>query len=424
MNVILTTFGTDGDVFPFIGLGRELVSRGHDVTLATSSSYETIAAKEGFDFLPLFSVKEADTALGNPDFWHPVKCGPLAAKWGVQYLRRQYNALENAALSHKSILVSNTGALAARLLHDKHRIPLASVILQPWVLPSVHKPPILPGGLSLPRWAPKWMWRIYFRHLNAVGDYLIGREMNALRSDIGLPPVKKVFDWWFSPQMILALFPDWYGMPQPDWLPQVRTLSFPQFDGTDEPITPQLRSFLTQGTPPVAITFGTGVRHASCLYQAAAEACARLKKRAILLTPHRAQIPSGLPAETMAVDFAPFTKLFQQCAAVIHHGGIGTTAKALAAKIPQLIVPICFDQLDNALRVADLGQGAWLPKRKGSAKNIAARLDCLLRAKLKPISFPQEGEIPAPFCAASDIIEQMGLKYLGTEETSHQEELN
>lgn len=381
MNVLLATIGTDGDVFPFIGLGRELTRRGHFVTLAASAEYRKRAEENGFDFLELNSVAESEAVLGNPDFWNPLKCGPLAAKWGVQYLERQYRLLEKKVLEKPTVVVSNPGVIAARLLHDKHQVPFVTVILQPWVLPSLTKPPVLPV-VGLPSWTPRWMWKIYFRFLNAFGDALLGKELNALRRELGLEKVRKVFDWWLSPQLILGLFSDQFGLRQVDWPKQLQTVGFPNFDGSDVPLPTDIETFLLNGSSPVVITFGTGVRQAGALYRSAIDACIRANQRAILLTQFPDQLPAELPGSVIASKFAPFSKLFPRCAAVIHHGGIGTAAKALSAKVPQLIVPICFDQLDNAMRIKELRAGDWIKKGKATGINLEKKLHEVMKLRI------------------------------------------
>ena len=103
-----------------------------------------------------------------------------------------------------------------------------------------------------------------------------------------------------------------------------------------------------------------------------------LGRRGIFLTKFRDQLPSSLPASMLHREFAPFQKLFPHCAAVVHHGGVGTVAKALAAGIPQLIRPICFDQEDNGHRVKRLGVGDWLKFGPGGGRLIAEALRRLI----------------------------------------------
>jgi rhamnosyltransferase subunit B len=114
--------------------------------------------------------------------------------------------------------------------------------------------------------------------------------------------------------------------------------------------------------------------HAAELFRRSIEACRMLGARAIFLTKFRSQLPRELPPFVHHCQFAPFQELFPLCAAVVHHGGIGTVAKALAAGKPQLILPFAWDQMDNALRVKKLRAGDWLKPGNRSIGAIAAAL--------------------------------------------------
>jgi UDP:flavonoid glycosyltransferase YjiC (YdhE family) len=248
--------------------------------------------------------------------------------------------------------------LAARLIQEKLGVPLISVVLQPWMIRSISAPPVMMGGLPLPRWAPRAIGKIYFRAFDGVGALLLGRELNQLRTSLGLKRVRRIFHWWFSPELAIGMFPEWFGEPQRDWPPQIQLAGFPMNDNPPNDGVPEKTiQFCRAGNPPIAFTFGTGMMHAAELFQNAIEACRTLGARAIFLTRYRSQLPGGLPSFFHHCEFAPFQKLFPLCAAVVHHGGIGTVAKALAAGTPQLILPFAYDQMDNALRVKKLGAG-------------------------------------------------------------------
>lgn len=106
----------------------------------------------------------------------------------------------------------------------------------------------------------------------------------------------------------------------------------------------------------------------------------QLHQRAIFLTPHAGQVPANLPSDILWEDYVPLRALLPHAAALMHHGGIGTTAEALRAGTPQLIIPLSHDQFDNAERVKALGVGARLDATRVTAPRMAAALDDLLTA--------------------------------------------
>ncbi|MCH7685672.1 MAG: glycosyltransferase [Planctomycetes bacterium] len=379
MHVILASAGTDGDVFPYIGLGTLLRSRGHHITLVANEHYQSQAAELGFSFRALFTDEETEQVLANPDIWHPIKSALVGAQWGVRHIGRQYELLRELASDDDTVLVASPAVLAARLIQEKFSKPMASLVLQPWIIPSVIAPPVMPGGLTLPRWAPGPLGKLYWRTVDAVGDFLISRHLNPIRTSLGLKRVRRFFGWWLSPELVIGMFPDWYGPPQADWPPQLRLAGFPMFDGRPGSGVPaDLLEFCNAGEPAVAFTFGTGMMHASRFFHEATKACRILGIRGIFLTKHSHQLPDPLPSFIRHCEFAPFQQLFPQCAAVVHHGGVGTTAKALAAGVPQLIVPLAFDQPDNAYRLKQLGVGDWVKPNRANSARLAKILKKLM----------------------------------------------
>jgi UDP:flavonoid glycosyltransferase YjiC (YdhE family) len=250
------------------------------------------------------------------------------------------------------------------------------------MIASSTEPPVMPAGLTLPRWAPSPVKWLYWRVLDVVVAMLTGKELQAMRRKLGLPHVSRIFRWWLSPQLILGLFPEWYGQPQPDWPRELKCLGFPL--STPGALDENIAAFCRAGSPPVAITFGTGMKHAARLFACCIEACRISSRRAILLTRYREQLPAHLPPGIIHCPHAPFSSLLPQCSAIIHHGGIGTVAAALAARTPQLILPIAYDQTDNGVRVKRLNAGDHLASAKATPAQIAAKLDELQRRPAPP----------------------------------------
>lgn len=156
---------------------------------------------------------------------------------------------------------------------------------------------------------------------------------------------------------------------------------FPLFDPhPDAAPAPALDAFLQAGPAPLVFTHGTGNTQAAVYFRHARAAADRLGRRAIFLTPHRGQVPADLPDTMLWQDYVPLRRLLPRAAALIHHGGIGTTAEALRAGTPQLVVPLAHDQFDNAARVAALGAGAALPATRLDEDRLVRRLAALLAA--------------------------------------------
>jgi UDP:flavonoid glycosyltransferase YjiC (YdhE family) len=378
MHAILATVGTDGDVFPHIGLGCVLRARGNRVTLAGPETYRDRSLALGLEFCSLVTAEEVERMLADPDMWHPLKSGLTMARWGMAMVPRQYQALAELAGERGTVLVANLGLLPARLVQEKLKVPLASLLLQPGMIPSCFAPPEMPGGLSIPAWLPHPLRRAYWLAVDAAGYVLVARAINRFGSRLGLPPVWRVFRWWLSPELVIGLFPPWYAEPQPDWPPQIRLAGFGRYDGAKAELPDDVRAFCQTGPPPVAFTLGTGMAHAAQFFRDAVAACGAAGVRGLLLTKFPGLIPPSLPPTIRHCAFAPFRQLLPLCGAVVHHGGIGTTAAALEAGCPQLVLPLAWDQPDNAARVARLGVGLTLRSRRRSSAHVSHALARLI----------------------------------------------
>jgi len=259
-------------------------------------------------------------------------------------MRRTFAVIEDLNVPGETVVAAPLIALGARIAQEARGIPLVTVALHPALFRSTSSPPDLPP-LPLSRGLPRF-WNRFWYWLSDVAlfDRLMAPGANAFRSELGLPPVHRLLaGWCFSPRRVLGLFPDWFAPPRPGWPPQARLTGFPLYDGWGAgPAAPEVAEFLGAGDPPVVFTPGSANRHVRAFFEAAVDASRRLGRRAALVTRFRDEIPSGLPAGVRHFDPVPFSRLFPRAAAVVHHGGIGTSALGLAAGVPQLVMPMAY----------------------------------------------------------------------------------
>jgi rhamnosyltransferase subunit B len=383
MRVILIPFGSAGDVYPFVALGTELQRRGYRVMMITSAYFGDLARRAGFEFEQSLSTEDYLSLIGNPHFWHPLRSMHLLVTRSVNPgISVIYNLLKKYHRPGENAVVAGTLALGARVAQEKLEIPLTTVHLQPAAIRSCYTPSVYPG-LGIVDYLPtSWRAAVY-RLVDAAADRIYAGPLNAFRRHLGLPRIKGLFgQWWHSPESTLALFPSWYAAPQPDWPANTHVCGFPLYDaGNLEQIDSDLETYLADGDPPIVFTSGSARTSGREFFAASAAACELLGRRALFVTRFARQLPRPLPALIRHVQYEPFSRLLPRAAALVHHGGIGTAAQALRAGVPQLVVPGCYDQFDNAARLRRLGVSRTLSNGNYSPANVAGALRGLLEER-------------------------------------------
>jgi rhamnosyltransferase subunit B len=295
-------------------------------------------------------------------------------------LRDTYDDL-TAAAAGADLLLTHPLTYAGPVVAQKTRIRWASSVLAPISFISAYDPPV-------PAPAP-WVGKLRAlgpgvnRFIFGLGRWSLrswGDPVRKLRAEIGLPPgADPIFEGQYSPDLVLAMFSPLLGAPQPDWPPNTRVTGFAFYDRLEKGMgpSPELIKFLDAGPPPIVFTLGSSaVRAAGDFYAQSASAAAELGQRALLLGG-----TSGFacrPAEIAAFDYAPFSEIFPRAAAIVHQGGVGTTAQALRSGRPMLVVPFAHDQPDNAARAVRLGVARQLRRSQYQARRVAAELHTLL----------------------------------------------
>ncbi len=380
MNILITTLGSYGDVYPKVGLAVQLKRRGHAVTLFTNPFFESLARKHHLDFVPIGTTAEYTQFANHPALFDPrASVSVFFRTLIVPGIRSAYERLLEHVQPGNTVIVSSIVVFAARLIQEKHRVPNVTVHVAPLAIKSAYEMP-KNAIFSFPDWLPVSIKKLYWWVADkAIVDRMVCPELNAFRRELGLPPVQRILTkWGHSPQRVICLFPSWYCTPQPDWPPATCTTGFPLFDeGEETDLAPDVTAFLEDGEPPVVFMPGSLMQQANRFFEVAVESCRESGKRAMLLSRYAHQIPSELPESIRHYEYIPFRRLLPHVGALVHHGGIGTCAQALRAGVPQLIHPMAYDQYDNAWRLRRLGVGDWLTPKDWQASALTQKLQTL-----------------------------------------------
>ena len=382
--IVITSWGSYGDVNPYLGLALALRARGHAPVLAIPTYYRAAVEREGLEHAAVGpDVEPGDTALVGRI---------MDARTGTEFLLREllaptvdrtYEQL-HAASRGADLLVTHPVTFAGPVVAEATGMPWVSTVLAPASFMSEHDPFVMPPAPWLKqvervsRWPTVMLMRLAHRMTRSWMA-----PVDALRARLGLPPGKHpVFEGQHSPTLVLALFSRVLAEPQADWPPNVRVTGHVFYDaGHGASLDSALTRFLDDGEPPLVFTLGSSaVMAAGRFYEESADAARRLGRRAVFLAgPDRAaQMTASLPPGMLAVDQAPHSLVMPRASAVVQQCGIGTLAQALRAGRPILAVPFAHDQPDNAWRATRLGLARTIPAQRYGARRAAAELGRLL----------------------------------------------
>jgi len=377
---LLTPVGSSGDVHPFVGIGRALRERGHDVTMLTAEPFRRISEHAGLRFVATQSDDEFDRVTKDPDLWHSRRGTTVVFRALASGMRAHYTRIADACEPGRTVLVGHTLSFASRMFEEIHGTPSATIHLAPSVFRSDYQQPSYFPGRDpsvLPVWLKRTIWWMVDRWLI---DPVIVPELNRWRRELGLEPVSRVLKAWLhSPCRVIGLFPEWFAAIQPDWPPQLRLLGFPLYDESGEhTFSPGLQAFLDGGSAPILFTPGSANRAAAPFFAAALDAMRRLGRRGLFLTRYPEQLPPSLGSDAWHEPYVPLSQILPRCAAIVHHGGVGTCAQGLSAGVPQLTMPLGFDQPDNTNRLWRLGVARWVHPKAFTGERVAGELATLV----------------------------------------------
>jgi rhamnosyltransferase subunit B len=384
--IVITTFGSTGDLNPFVALGLALRSSGHDVLFAVEANFEQQISLLGFP-VRLLTGDQAE-ALGP--YGHQIfnSDQPLTSlkllvdHYILPTLPAKVTELHEIC-QEADLLISVASQFAASIVAEMLHIPFIAVILTPSTLPSasIAAQPmsmILPAPLQ--RLSNRFSWLLGGMVLRRIVD----KPVNQFRRAFHVTPRSNLM-WTgnLSPRFTaLAVSPALVPRPD-DWPEYVRMTGFCFWDGSEGwQFSEMLKAFHHGGKPVVAVTAGTVAPGERALfvpyYQVSIESILACGARALLLNAPEMSVSSEQREDVLHVSFVPFSQVFPACAAVIHHGGIGTIAQCLRAGVPSLVVPGGMDQPFNAAQVVQRQAGLWIPRKRYTVRRAEQALKALL----------------------------------------------
>lgn len=375
MRIALAVEGTRGDVHPMLSLAGAFRSAGHDVVLCGPKNFATDAAEHSIEFCEVGSDTRAFMEQVAPAV---SSRGLAASRAQLEYFKdsveKQFTKLPDATRGADLILGAGV-QLAAASVAELQGIPYRYVVYCPAMLPSPDHAPVFIPTQSLSRSMNRIAWWLT---LGPV-DRLMRFGLNRARARyLGLGKIKSAFMHALSPRPILATDPAIAPVPNGCRIPVDQLGCFHDHDTA--PLPTKLEDFLTQGPPPVYVGFGS-MTHADpeASTQLVLDAIERVGCRAVV-SEGWAGLGSGpLPEGVLQTGPVSHASLFPRCAAVVHHGGAGTTTRAAQAGVPQVIIPHLLDQYWWGKQITNLGLAPPpLPKATLSADQLATTLENVL----------------------------------------------
>jgi UDP:flavonoid glycosyltransferase YjiC (YdhE family) len=390
MRIVFTTWGSLGDLHPYMALALELKRRGHDASIATLGAYRSNVERAGLGFHPL----RPDVSADDPNARELVR-RVLDARDGPRHLMLDVFApvidqtYEDTLAAVKAdggadLLVTHQVPLTGPVVAQITGVRWVSGVLLPMGFLSEYDPPTPPQAPGLQKIAS--LHPVFARALNGIGRRVSASwvaPVYALRERLGLPQGgNPVFEGQHSAALVLGLFSRLLSEKQPDFPPQTVVTGFPFYDAADQQPAPrELLQFLDAGDPPIVFTLGSSaVWIAEDFYEIAIAAVKALGRRALLLAGEQAAAlrVTGLPDSIAAFDYAPHGTVMPRGSVIVHQGGVGTTGQALRAGRPMLIVPFGQDQPDNARRCVRLGVARTITRKAFTQSRVIEELTRLL----------------------------------------------
>ena len=363
-DLILANVGTFGDAHPFIAIGHAMLKRGHNVSMFSNTEHRQTIESAGITFIESDAAIDYVGCIGNPNFWHPIKgMGVYWRSMLAPSIAPLYQHLQTQqAMGRPMHVVAGPFMLGAKLAQLHLGTRLTSAYTAPSML-RTYVAPVCIAHTYWPKYTPRFALRAVWKALDHYKLEPMARQtLVKICAQLAVPPpaANSLFDACMHSPSGMALFPEWFAPRKADYPANMYYAGFPRYQlDAQENLSAALSAFLAQGSPPVVVTLGTGMAHASTQFSVLQDALRQTDLRAVFLShqPDQLNAQAGESAQFFYCHYAPFSLLLPRCSGIVHHGGIGTSAQALAAGVPQIIQSQGHDQFENARCLAALGVG-------------------------------------------------------------------
>lgn len=374
MKFLLASWGSSGDLHPFLALGRELRQRGHEVTMAGNPAWKADFIRLGIDFVEVGPAHTNAELFEHPEVISTKNFGLdslkiLMAEGIAPMMDDGFRVLCELAPEHDA-LVAHHFFLPAGAAAEKAQIPWATISLAPSIIPSKYTLPagqvMQPFTGAIGRLANQAAWKFAKMMVRSHVDPMVNNQ----RTREGLAPIQDALFDSVSPTLNLLLFSEQFCPRYPDYAETIQHAGFCPWNPPYEPPA-ALVDFLAGGDKPWLFTLGSSViANPGDFFTAAVEGLRGQKERAILLIGDKRNTPANVPDNVLVLDYAPYHWIMPRCRAVAHQCGMGTTAQALRSGIPTVACPYAFEQPHNAMCIEATGAGIYLAPRKRSAASL------------------------------------------------------
>jgi UDP:flavonoid glycosyltransferase YjiC (YdhE family) len=408
MKALLAPIGSRGDIQPMLLLGSELRQRGHEVTIATCPNFRDWVTSEGFPFVPLGADSQVtirnNTTLAEQN---PILSLPRLLKVLTNETERQCAELLEASLPRFDLIVGAGLSFAARLLAERQGARYAFLCYTLSAIESDAHPPATLPIFGLPRWANRTLWSLAVRGFARS----VGVPLSRVRSKYGLSADPSPWHTIHASNAILAQDRVIGDLPSGVRAEAVQVPALSRRAGA-APLPGAVEAFLERRGSERLVYVGFGSMptvQRSRVIEAVTAFCRAHGARALLFSSYAEDAGMALPETILSVGSLDHARLFPRLDLVVHHGGAGTTATALRAGTPQLIVPHIVDQFFHGRRIAELGLGPAPVQKKALRQRLLGLSWVELgQARRRAQSVAQGLEVSGA-AAAATYLEQLGF---------------